>query len=317
MSRAVSVYPGAAETEPCPYGDPFSPLPTSWIACAPTGGGKTCAWLSLTEKFYKGMFSRTWVVSPSIKLDPQYKILRDRLDKETDQKKEPLYFEDWDHHAIGKILDDQRAIVEGCRERKVSAPHVLLTLDDMGDYGEILQARKGAKSGGSWMTTLATKGRHFQVSWLITCQKFNQIGRVIRSNARNILWFRQRNQKEVESMCEEMSGWYDKETVRQMYDYATEHQPFSFLFCRLDAKRREDVFWLRFEKRLLPQAVDSKDDGGLHGSGPLGAGSNQPVEEQRPGPPQVRPKGGPVPGGRQGAKDQRGDPVREDPRPGK
>jgi hypothetical protein len=71
------------------------------------------------------------------------------------------------------------------------------------------------------MTTLATKGRHFQVSWLVTCQKFNQIGRVIRSNVRNLLVWRQRNAKEVESLCEELSGWYSKDTVLQMYEHAT------------------------------------------------------------------------------------------------
>jgi hypothetical protein len=234
--------------------------------------------LNLVLKFYKDMFDRIWVVSPSINLDPQYKVLRDRLEKYCDQKKEPLYFEDWDHEAIGKILDQQRQIVESCRKRKTAAPQVLLILDDMGDYTDIMQARKGAKIGGSWVTTLATKGRHFQVSWLVTCQKFNQIGRVIRSNARNLLVWRQRNAKEVESLCEELSGWYDKDTVLQMYEHATA-EPYSWLTIRLDAKQPQDAFWLRFEKRLIPQSPDAVKD----------AGSRVHLGESVPGPP-----GGPV-----------------------
>ena len=274
LSRTVQLYPGGAEPKPCTYGEPFAPLPTSWVLCGPTGSGKTIGMLNLILKFYKGAFDRIFVVSPSISLDSQYKVLREHLEKMCDQKKEKLYFEDWDHQAIGTILDTQRAIVESCRKRKVPAPHILLVLDDMGDYTDIMQARRGAKIGGSWMTTLATKGRHFQVSWLVTCQKFNQIGRIIRSNARNLLVWRQRNAKEVETLCEELSGWYDKATVMALYEYATA-EPYSWLTIRLDAKKPEDAFWLRFEKRLVPQSADAIND----------AGSGVHVGESVPGPP--------------------------------
>ena len=158
----------------------------------------------------------------------------------------------------------------------MKAPHVLLILDDMGDYADIMQARKGAKIGGSWMTALATKGRHFQVSWLVTCQKFNQIGRVVRSNVRNLLVWRQRNAKEVESLCEELSGWYPKETVLQMYEHATSAADYSFLLIRLDVKKAEDAFWLRFEKRLLPTNAER----GVSDGGPVGS---KLLEAQPPG----------------------------------
>ena len=35
----------------------------------------------------------------------------------------------------------------------------------------------------------------------------------------------------------------------ELYKYATS-EPYSFLFVRLDAKTRDDMFWLRFEKKL-------------------------------------------------------------------
>ena len=38
----------------------------------------------------------------------------------------------------------------------------------------------------------------------------------------------------------------------EFYKQATS-EPFSFLFVRLDAKTREETFWLRFEKRLTLQ----------------------------------------------------------------
>ena len=63
--------------------------------------------------------------------------------------------------------------------------------------------------------------------------------------------WRLRNHKKVETLCEELSGVYDKETIMELYKHATA-EPFSFLCVRLDAKTREDMFWLRFEKRLTP-----------------------------------------------------------------
>ena len=117
MSRQVQLYPGAAEGKPNSYGEPFAPVPTSWCLAGPSGSGKTVGGLlNLILKWYAGMFDRIWVVSPSINLDPQYKVLRDHLDKMCDQRKEKLYFEDYDHEVIGKLLDTQREIVESCRK---------------------------------------------------------------------------------------------------------------------------------------------------------------------------------------------------------
>ena len=57
----------------------------------------------------------------------------------------------------------------------------------------------------------------------------------------------------------------------EMYQLATA-EPYSFWYINLAAKRREDMFWLRFEQRMIPTRApavtdvlqDSKvDDGGL------------------------------------------------------
>ena len=60
------------------------------------------------------MFARIWFFSPSLKLDSQYAPLRKYLEKMSDQDKEPLMFEDLDQQALGRILEDQRAICEEC-----------------------------------------------------------------------------------------------------------------------------------------------------------------------------------------------------------
>ena len=66
--------------------------------------------------------------------------------------------------------------------------------------------------------------------------------------------WRLRNYKEVETLCEELSGVYDKNTLMEMYREATA-EPFSFMFVRLDARTRDTMFYLRFESRLVPEDV--------------------------------------------------------------
>ena len=252
--NAIQVYGSPAETVPCAFGEPFPDLPTSFVLAAPTASGKTVVLLNLLLRYYKDMFARIWFFSPSIKLDPQYAPLRKYLEKMSDQDKEPLMFEDLDQQALGRILEDQRAICEALRKRKEPIPQCCVVLDDLADRGDILQKRQGAASGGSWLVTLATRGRHIGITWIISSQVLNLVGTVIRKNCRTMAVWRLRNAKEVETLCEELSGVYDKNTLLELYRAATE-EAFSFLFIRLDAKTRQEMFYLRFEQRLVPEDV--------------------------------------------------------------
>ena len=252
----IHIYDGAAETVPCPFGEPFPDLPTSFILAAPTASGKTMIILNLLLRYYKDLFARIWFFSPSIKLDPQYAPLRKYLEKMSDQDKEPLMFEDLDQQALGRILNDQRQICEELRKRKQPIPQVCVVLDDLADRGDILTKRQGGNSG-SWLISLATRGRHFGVTWVVSSQVLNLVGTVIRKNVRCMCVWRLRNHKEVLTLCEELSGVYDTGTLMDLYRTATE-DPYSFMFIRLDAKTRRDMFWLRFEARLVPEDVEEE-----------------------------------------------------------
>ena len=305
MARAIHVYPGSAPTESCPYGPPLPDLPTNFLLGAPTCSGKTQVINNICLRYYRGMFARIWLFSPSTFIDPSLKPLRDYLEKMTDQKTEPLMFEEFDTKKVNQIMEDQRGIVESCRKRGVKPPNVLLILDDMGDQADIMNSRKGARCGGSWLTTLACRSRHLCVSWIISVQKLNQCGLTIRANTRCMCVWRLRNAKEIETLCEELSGFYDKNTIMDLYTHATS-EPYSFLFCRLDAKTRRDVFWLRFESRLVPES-DEKDKDELHGSDSVGTSNSQPLAKRRPGPSPVRAAGSPAKGGGKGLRNSSGD----------
>lgn len=289
----IHVFGGGAETEPCPFGEPFPDLPTSFLLCAPTASGKTMIILNLLLRYYQDMFARLWIFSPSIKLDPQYAPLRKMLEKMSDQQKEPLMFEDLEQKVLGKLLDEQRTITEECRKRKIKPPQVCVILDDLADRGDILTKRQGGDKG-SWLISLATRGRHIGVTWIISSQVLNLVGSVIRKNCRCMCVWRLRNHKEMETLCEELSGVYSKDEIVELYKYATQ-EPYSFLFVRLDAKTREEMFWLRFEKRLVPKETEDGDDG----PGPVGSGAGSLQQIRKDGPP---------PGS---------DPKRPEPAPGK
>ena len=276
----IHVFSGAAETVPCQHAsEPFPDLPTSFLFAAPTASGKTMIILNILLRYYKDQFARIWFFSPSIKLDPQYAPLRKYLDKMTDQQREPLYFEDLDQAVLGKLLDEQRKITEECRKRSIKAPQVCVILDDLADRGDILTKRQGG-ANGSHLVSLATRGRHLGVTWIISSQVLNLVGTVLWKNVRCMAVWRLRNHKEVEALCEELSGVYGKDEIMELYKYAT-NDPFSFLFVRLDAKTRKDMFWPRFEKRLLPK---EREDGDVVRSGPMGgcAGPSEQLCEDRP-----------------------------------
>ena len=57
-SNAIHVFGGAAETFPCPFGEPLPDLPTSFILGVPTASGKTMIILNILLRYYKGEFAR-------------------------------------------------------------------------------------------------------------------------------------------------------------------------------------------------------------------------------------------------------------------
>jgi hypothetical protein len=94
-----------------------------------------------------------------VHIDPALKSLTDYLGKMTDQKREPLMFEEFDPAVVSKICEEQRVIVESCRKRKVKAPAVCLILDDLGDRSSLRRVvAQATVAAGSppWRADLAT-----------------------------------------------------------------------------------------------------------------------------------------------------------------
>ena len=88
------------------------------------------------------------------------------------------------------------------------------------------------------------------ISTIVSTQKFNAIHPIIRTNATELYVYRLRNQKDLDAFLEELSALYDK-----LYQHATD-RPFSFLYVKLSAHNRADMFYMNLSKKLSVDAVE-------------------------------------------------------------
>ena len=96
------------------------------------------------------------------------------------------------------------------------------------------------------------------ISSITATQKFNAIHPIIRVNATELYVYRLRNTKDLDTFVEEVSAVYDKKTLLALYNAATE-EPFSFLYVKLTAKNKEDMFYKRFSHKLVKGWEDEED----------------------------------------------------------
>ena len=88
------------------------------------------------------------------------------------------------------------------------------------------------------------------ISTITATQKFNAIHPVIRVNATELYVYRLRNQKDLDTLIDEVSAVLDKKTLLNIYKKCTE-QPYSFLYIKLTAKTINDMFMHRFDQKVV------------------------------------------------------------------
>ena len=123
--------------------------------------------------------------------------------------------------------------------------NILIIVDDFSD-----DAQFSRHSSILW--SLYTRGRHNHISTICSIQKWKSLANIVRVNCTEIYVYRMRNQNDLESLLEELSALYDKQTLLQIYNIATAEHYF-FLYINLMAKKKEEMFFLRFEKAFVPE----------------------------------------------------------------
>ena len=108
------------------------------------------------------------------------------------------------------------------------------------------------------------RGRHNAINIITATQKFNALSPIIRVNSRQLVFLRLRNYKEIETMVEELSAVLMKKSsvadtknlaeakklLLEVYNIATE-EPYSFLFINLMKPDVNDMFYKRFDAKLV------------------------------------------------------------------
>ena len=205
-------------------------------------------------RLYKGCWARIYVFSPSVDVDsawlPVKKYVEEGLG--VDQQKEQCFFSHWDPAALQSIVDGQKKLVEYQKKQKHRKLHgICIVVDDFADDPRIMHSQTGAAAGGSMLNTLFVRGRHLNISTLVSSQKLRLVSSTIRVNLQFLLVWRLRNELELQQVMEEVSAVHDKKTLLEMYHLAVD-EPHSFWYILLTARKPEDMFFLRFEKRLVP-----------------------------------------------------------------
>jgi len=223
--------------------EPFPPCPSRGCFLAPSGCGKTTTLISMLLGPYKSIYKGLYVFSPSVEIDSAWDPVRNFV-KGMEQHG---LFSEWDEKALMRILDEQRAKVKELKATKTRKPlpQVLVIIDDFADRHDIMH------NAGNCLTSLMIRGRHFGVSTWLSSQKLSAISLVARVNFQFMLVWRLRNYKEIECLMEELSALYPKQTLHDMYEAAITDKDHSFWYVLLTAKKKEDMFFVRFEEKLI------------------------------------------------------------------
>ena len=225
-------------------------LPIRSIVLGPSGSGKTVLLTNLILDVYKGCFSRIYIFSPSIDVDATWRPVKNYI-KEHDMcgAEEKCFFDHYDPEDLEKIIETQRKVTQYMKDHKKRKLYQILILVD--DFADDPSFSRNSKL----LHSLFTRGRHSMISTIVATQEFVAIHPIIRTNATELYVYRLRNQKDLDAFLEELSALYDKKTLLKLYQYATD-APYSFLYVKLTASNRNDMFYLNLSKKLSVENID-------------------------------------------------------------
>ena len=225
--------------------DHVGKLPIRSLLIGPSGSGKTVLLQNMILDIYKDCFSRIYIFSPSIDIDDSWSSVKKYIEhdmKVKNTKDEPIFFDHYDPAALQKIINTQHKITEYMKKQGHKKLYqILIIVDDFAD--EPLFTRQS-----KLLHALFTRGRHSSISSIVSTQKWSALAPIIRVNATELYIYRLRNYKDIECYLDELSALYDKKTLLDVYNQATS-QPYSFLYVKLTAPKKEDLFYQNLNKK--------------------------------------------------------------------
>ena len=218
-------------------------IPFRSIIVASSTGGKTVLIQNLILDVYRDCFSRIFIFSPSVNTDPTFvevkKYVRENM--KVDDKKEKLYYEEYNAEELAQVIDTQTKIITYMKDHDMKKIYsISIVVDDHADDLNFVRHSK-------LLHGLATRGRHQAISFILSTQKYRSLANIIRLNASSLYIFKLKNQTELDAFIEESSALVDKKKLLEMYNEAV-REPYSFLYINMNSKDVNKMFYIRFEK---------------------------------------------------------------------
>ena len=221
-------------------------LPMRSVLLGPSGSGKTVLLVSMILDLYRDCFARIYIWSPSVFVDQSWEPVKQYIEKDLkiNTDKEKIYFDDYRNEDLEKVIDTQYKLIDHMKKQEYKKLYnILIVIDDFADNPSFTRHSK-------LLHSLYTRGRHLMISTITSTQVFNALSPIIRKNITQLYVYKLRNYKDLEAVLEELSALADKKVLLEMYQMAT-HEPYSFWYINLIAKKLSDMFYIRFNQRML------------------------------------------------------------------
>jgi len=222
--------------------------PFRLITLAPSGSGKTYLIANIILNLYKNKFKDIFIFSPSIHLDSTWESTKNYIENDLTinyKSKQNYFFDNFDDVALTEIIKTQTEIIKYYKENNIiKLPQILIVIDDFADDESIRYNQN--------LNSLFTRGRHAGINCIISSQKYHSIANIIRINASDIITFKLFNKRDLETLIDGVSALVEKkQTLLKMYDLSVNDEPFSFLYIKLNSRDKSNMFFIRFEKKLI------------------------------------------------------------------
>ena len=137
---------------------------------------------------------------------------------------------------------------------KNNGKHVFQTLIILDDFSDDPIFTRNSKL----LHQAYVRGRHQFQSVITSVQKATTLHPLIRTQATHTFTFRLRSMQCLETWLSENSAVYDKQTLLKIYKAATTPR-FGFLYMNLMAHEPKDMFFFKFEKRIVVAQNDDNE----------------------------------------------------------
>ena len=182
---------------------------------------KKCSPENTHYKFYRHIFDKVYVFSPTWQLDPK----TTRCQIPPDQIfEDPSTYEE----VLTEIVESQ---IEDIKEDgKEDADDILLIFSD-------LAGTKLYSNGKGILNKIAFNHRHLKISSILDSQSLRQINSGFRNNLSGVMLFAGiSNRLEIKKICEEFFGRYTEKEAMKILEYAFKDSQYNFLYINMQKR---------------------------------------------------------------------------------